>query len=204
MDTVAESTRSLLERSLPEGGFVVGGGRAQFMEVVDTNTGSVWMSAAPATLAQFKSLQLGDSLMPMGIGFASMDCAGFRHSPDGEGEPVRQRVIDGVTFINVATPGKPAPTVPDGGPLRIEVNKGQTIGFDAGRDVVLMECDEGTFVELVGDDKGDSERVLPAGATLRTIRLESPWIVPLPTPTITYFWMEKNLRSFQGPVTPPV
>jgi hypothetical protein len=37
--------------------------------------------------------ELDDSLRGMGVGDASTDAALFRYSPDGEGEPVREREV---------------------------------------------------------------------------------------------------------------
>jgi hypothetical protein len=45
--------------------------------------------------------------------------------------------------------------------------------------------------------------VLPEGGSLRRIDLAEPWVVALPTPTRTFFWLGETMRSFQGPVTLP-
>lgn len=79
----------------------------------------------------------------------------------------------------------------------------RSIGFDAGRSLVILTLPDGDFVEVVGHAGEDASRVLPVGGTLRQIELTEPWVVPLPTPTRTFFWMGKSLRSFQGPVTVP-
>jgi hypothetical protein len=42
-----------------------------------------------------------------------------------------------------------------------------------------------------------------AVATLRRIELSQPWVVTLPTPTRTFFWLGESMQSFQGPVTLP-
>ena len=47
MTDTANRLDQLMREQLPEGGYVVPGGRALFMEVIDTATGEVWMSAAP-------------------------------------------------------------------------------------------------------------------------------------------------------------
>jgi hypothetical protein len=66
-----------------------------------------------------------------------------------------------------------------------------------------LRLPDGDFVEVVGDARGDASRVLPVGGTLEQIELTEPWVVALPTPTRTFFWMGKSMRSFQGPVTIP-
>ncbi len=70
---------------------------------------------------------LDDSLRGVGIGAAAMDAALFRYSPDGEGEPVREREIGGRRFINVAVPGDP--TIQLGGMIKILVNKAHVVGY---------------------------------------------------------------------------
>ena len=196
-----ETLKSLMQQHLPPGGVVIPGGRDMDMEVIDTQRGLVWMSVEAVTRQDFDKLELDDSLRPMGIAAACMDAALFRHSPNGEGEPVRERVISGHHFINVAAPGaaKPLP----GGMIELMVDKAHVIGFDAGRRLVILSMPEGDFVELVGDADQDHELPLPQGASLRTIELHEPWVVPLPNPTRTLWRFGEKLRSFQGPVTLP-
>tara|TARA_R110002124_G_scaffold130376_3_gene292276 strand:+ start:3246 stop:3689 length:444 start_codon:yes stop_codon:yes gene_type:complete len=146
MTDTANRLDQLMREQLPEGGYVVPGGRALFMEVIDTATGEVWMSAAP----------------------------------------VQQT----------------APALP-GGPMEISVNKAHVVGFGAGRSVTLLSLPEGDFVEIVGDDADDGTLVLPEGGTLKRIELERPWVVSLPNPTKAFFWLNKSMRSFQGPVALP-
>jgi hypothetical protein len=196
-----ETLESLMQKQLPPGGVVIPGGRDMHMEVIDTQTGLVWMSVEVVTKQDFDNLELDDTFRPVGIAAARMDAALFRHSPDGEGEPVRERVISGHHFINVAAPGaaKPLP----GGMIELMVNKAHVIGFDAGRRLVILSMPEGDFVELVGDADQDHQLPLPEGASLRTIELQEPWVVPLPNPTKTLWRFGEKLRSFQGPVTLP-
>ncbi|MEH6567470.1 MAG: hypothetical protein V7709_00230 [Halioglobus sp.] len=49
----------------------------------------------------------------------------------------------------------------------------------------------------------DESLVLPEGGVLKRIELREPWVVPLPTPTRTFFWFNQGMRSFQGLVTLP-
>ena len=133
-----------------------------------------------------------------------MDHAAFCYSPIAPGEPVLQQVIDSHLFINVAEPQAIIPPTVANGPMEIKVNKAHLIGFDAGRTVTIMTSSQGDFVEVVGDSDQDDSLVLPQGASLKQIELTQPWIVPLPTPTQTWFWMGEAMRSFQGPVTLPV
>ena len=95
------------------------------------------------------------------------------------------------------------PPAVSGGPIEISVDKAHVIGFAAGRAVAVLSLPEGNFVEVVGDASADETLVLPQGASLRRMDLKQPWVVSLPTPTRTFFWFGKDLRSFQGPVTLP-
>lgn len=87
--------------------------------------------------------------------------------------------------------------------MRFMVNKAHVVGFEAGRTLTIMSSPEGDFVEVVGNADHDEELPLPEGASLKTIVLLAPWVVPLPTPTVAFFHFGSGLRSFQGPVTLP-
>lgn len=203
MSTATESLAKLIGERLPEGGFAVSGGRDLYMEVMDTTTSLVWMSAAPVKVADFEALQPEETLVKVGIARAPMDRAAFQYSPGAPDEPVRERVIDGRLYINVAAPEERIPPTQPGGPMEISVNKAHIIGFEAGRSVSILTLPEGNFVEVVGDADEDDSRVLPQGGSLQQIELAQPWIVSLPTPTRTFFWIGESMRSFQGPVTLP-
>ena len=198
-----KSLRELMQEQLPEGGVAVPYGRNLHMEVVEVASGRVWMSVDPATPQDYDILleTLDDSLRGVGIGAAAMDAALFRYSPGGEGEPVRGRAIGGRQFINVAVPGEP--TLQPDGMMKILVDKAHVVGYEAGRKLTIMSSPEGDFVEVVGNADHDEELPLPEGASLKTIELQAPWVVTLPTPTVTFFHFGSGMRSFQGPVTLP-
>lgn len=130
-----------------------------------------------------------------------MDAALFQYSPDGEGEPVRERLIDGRRFINVAIPAD-STSLP-GGMTQIMVNKAHVLGFDAGRTLTILSLPQGHFVEVVGSAENDDQLSLPDGASVKTIELQEPWLVALPAPTTTLWDFSFGMRSFQGPVTLP-
>ena len=173
------------------------------MEVVEVATGRVWMGVEPAKQQDYDLLlkELDDSLRGVGVGDASMDAAVFRHSPNGEGEPVQERSIAGRQFIHVAIPGKPI--VHPGGLMQIRVNKAHVVGYEAGRSLTIMSLPEGDFVEVVGNAEHDEDLPLPDEARLRTVELQAPWVVTLPSPTVAFFYFGSGMRSFQGPVTLP-
>jgi hypothetical protein len=192
-----------LAEELNDGAYQVRSGRDLVMEVTDLETGLVWMTTEPVTREYFKELELEEGLVKVGAAAAAMDSAGFQCSPGREGEPVAQRIIGGLTYVNVARPMETVMPEQPGGPLQIQVEKFHVIGFSAGRLVTVLKMPEGDFVEVVGDAVRDDSLVLPPGGELSTIELTEPWVVALPTPTRTFFWFEGGLRSFQGPVKLP-
>jgi len=173
------------------------------MEVNDTETNLTWMSTSTVERADYDGLAVEEPLRKVGIGYAPMDRAVFLSSPAAPGEAVLQREIGGRQWINVAAPLKITPSEVAGGPLRIRVNKAHVIGFEGGRSVSILRLPQGDYVELVGENTNDGQIVLPEGGVIERVRLEKPWVVPLPTPTDAYFWLGQHMRSFQGPVTPP-
>jgi hypothetical protein len=195
--------QTLMQEQLPEGGVMVGGGRDPHIEVFEVATGRVWMSVDPATQQDYDTLLQGldESLHPMGIGAASMDAALFSFSPDGEGEPVRERTIGGRRYINVAIPGERNRL--SCGMMEVIVNKAHVLGYEAGRTLAILNLPDGDFVEVVGSGDHDHELTLPEEGSLKQITLSQPWIVPLPAPTRTLWHFGSELRSFQGPVTLP-
>ena len=199
-----KTLQGLMQEHLPEGGVAIPDGRNTHVELVEVATGQVWMSVEPATKQDYDRLRAGldDSLRGVGIGTASMDAALFRHSPDSEGQSVRERTIAGRRFINVALPGEA--TLHDAGMMQIAVNKAHVVGFEAGRALTIMRVADDNFVEVVGSAQHDDELPLPDGARLHKILLREPWVVALPTPTIAFFCDCSGLRSFQGPVILPI
>jgi hypothetical protein len=203
MDTPSAELDRAIREYLAPGAFAVEGGRDLFMEVNDTATSLVWMSTSTVEQADYDNLVVQNPLVKSGIGHASMDRAVFLSSPGAPGEAVLQRDIGGRQWINVAAPLKIVPPEVADDPLRITVDKAHVIGFEAGRSVSLLRLPHGDYVELVGENTADSQRILPAGGVIERVHLEQPWVVPLPTPTDTYFWFGEHPRSFQGPVTLP-
>lgn len=170
-----------------------------FMEIMDTRDMSVWMCLQPVTDEQYKALKVEFPWMKSGRAPAAMDRAAFAHSPNKPDE-FSSVECDGLTFRHVAYPTDFNPAMfQQTGPIRLPVKKHHTLGYAAGRDVTVMDLNGEVFVEVIGDSESDSELELPAGASLRTVALDQPMIVRLPTPTITHFWFGKA-RSFQGPV----
>jgi hypothetical protein len=203
MNTSPKSLEELMQEALGEGGVLVSGLRGKHMEVSESANRMVWMTRSPVEQADFDALEVDASYTKSGIGPASMDRAGFRHSPDLPEEPVREREIGGHQFINVALPFEMKPPSQTDGPITAFVNKAHVLGFDAGRRLAILTTPEGNYVEVVGDASDDAGRILPEGGELNEIVLNDPWVVLLPTPTRAFFWWHGSIRSFQGPVTLP-
>lgn len=203
MSTKPSSLEERMLASLGEGGVLVSGVRGRHMEVTESASRMVWMTRSPVEPRDFEALEVDAAYAKTGIGQASMDRAGFRHSPGRPDEPVRERELGGHPFINVALPLEMKPPSRAGGPITGSVDKAHVLGFEAGRRVAILTTPEGDFVEVVGDASEDATRVLPEGGELTEIVLAEPWVVSLPTPTRVFFWWERSIRSFQGPVTLP-
>ena len=193
-----------LNSTLAGNGLAVRGERDNYIEVMEAATAQVWMSLQPATRADLEALALPEGFIVSGSGMAAMDVAGFAASPGQTLGDVNTMVISGLDFLNVARPGDIQPAAGPDEALTAAVDKTHIIGFEVERKVVLMDTPEGSFVEVVGVPDHDGELVLPEGATLREIKLATPWVLQLPTPTKAYFWMRsQGMRSFQGPVDVP-
>jgi len=149
----------MIRENIRDGGYAVAGGRDLFMELMDTSTGLVWMSAAPVTEAEFEAVVIEAPLVKVGCARAAMDRAAFQFSPGAPDAPVLERFIDGRLYINVAAPlEQVGPSLP-GGPVEISVNKAHLVGFEGGRKVTVLSLPEGDFVELIGDERDEESLV---------------------------------------------
>ncbi|MEM7361165.1 MAG: hypothetical protein AAF431_18905 [Pseudomonadota bacterium] len=189
----------LMQERLPAGGVLIPE-RRMHMEVMDEITANVWMSIDEVSQDQFHSFELEENWRKVGRGTGAMDQALFRHSPNAADEAVREQIINGLRFINVAQPAAPKPV---DGLVEIMVNKAHVIGFESGREVSVLNKDGQYYVEVVGDHNHDNELDLHESASIQRVQLEEPWVVELPLPTQTFWLMQKDMRSFQGPVAPP-
>lgn len=193
-----------MEEALGEGGCAVEGAKGNYMEIVEEATGNVWMAMKPASQDDLDSLKIPEGFRKTGVGAAAMDAAGFLHSPDRPGQPAETMDIDGWKFCSNAMVVDMVPSDIEGAPVKVLVNKAHVLGYEAGRNISIMETPDGDFIEVVGDSADDANLVLPEGATLRRQKLEMPLVISLPVPAQTYFWFNPGkLRSFQGPVELP-
>ncbi len=201
--TQEHSLHSLMQEALPEGGFFAPVSDNHYMEVTDRSTGLVWMSKTPVTAQQYEEMEVEAPLAKTLFARGSMDAYSFLHSPGMPGHPLRERVIAGLRFINVAAMGKVTPPSDSRGPLEAMVEKAHMLGFEAGRRLTILSLPDGDYVGTLGEPDADDSLVLPEGATLKEVATSSPLLVELPNPTRCFFWGlgGGDLRSFQGPVT---
>ena len=66
-----------------------------------------------------------------------------------------------------------------------------------------MSLPEGDFVEVVGNAEHDEDLPLPDKGRLKTVELQAPRVVTLPSPTVAFFHFGSGMRGFQGRVTLP-
>jgi hypothetical protein len=201
--TQEHSLQGLMQEALPEGGFFAPVSANYYMEVTDRSTGLVWMSNMPVTAQQYEELEVEAPLAKTLFARGSMDAFAFFHSPGLPEHPLRERVISGLRCINVAAMGGVTPPSDSHGPLEAMVEKAHMLGFEAGRRLTILSLPDGDYVGTLGEPDADDSLVLPEGATLKEVSINSPLIVELPNPTRCFFWGlgGGELRSFQGPVT---
>jgi len=166
-------------------------------EIVDLSTREVWQDQNPTPRDWWDGLSLEAPLMKAGYGSGNMDRMWFRRSPDADVDgPVRMREIAGRQFFYCA---KVPDDMGEGNPRRILVDKHQTLVYEAGRKVQILEAAEcGSFVLVLPGIPGAPTPRLPEDWKLRDIQVQADWIVDLPAPTETYWF--KGMISYQGPI----
>lgn len=185
---------------MPDGGVLLPE-KKPHMEVIDQETGNVWMSVDGVSEQQFTDFELADNWRKVGRAAGAMEQAMFLHSPNAADRSVREQIINALRFINVAQPS--APSQSSSGLVELMVNKAHVLGFEAGRELSILQFNDKCYVEVVGDDQNDSALPLAGGASINKIRLNQPWLAELPNPTQTLWVFKPALRSFQGPVELP-
>ncbi|MEO0882666.1 MAG: hypothetical protein AAFY34_08010 [Pseudomonadota bacterium] len=193
----------LMKDALPETGQMIKG-TGMYMECMDPATLLIWMSIEPTSPEDFKLWTPEPNLVKTGIGKAAMDMAAFRHDPTGPGTPVQTRTIGDRPCLQVAKPSEMPVPRQDNLPTLITVVKAHTLGFEAGRTLTIMTIGDEHFIEVIGDAQRDKEIQPPPGGAFNKITLKKHWVVDLPYPAATYFWLSPGgARSFQGPVSLP-
>jgi hypothetical protein len=176
--------------------------RDPHVELLDTVTNDVWMSLEPVSPERNRSLVAPLPLLRIAQWTGAMDRSVYHRSPGADEDgPLEERDIDGIRFVLTARPDFPAPEPAPGYPHRVDVEKHQTIEFDAGRDVLVLTLPHGeTFLHVIEPPAGDERvRDLPPGWVVTSRHLDAPLRVRLPDVTTVFFW--PNGESFQGPVS---
>jgi hypothetical protein len=176
--------------------------RELHMEVMNVQTGEVWLCQAPITHEDFKALRVAPPLMKSGCTSASFDAAHFLRSPGAATEgPLETCTIDGRRFAKVAR------VVRFGGfpkgelPTLVRVEKHHAMTFAAGREVTLAQLPDGQFYVQQTEPLPGRSFVLPPGWRISTLPLARDWTVLAAPPADVYFFA--SMRSFLGPVVPP-
>lgn len=190
----------MMRQKSPDGGLLLAE-RKTHMEVMDEATGNVWMTVNSVTEQEFDDFELAENWRKVGRASGAMDQALFLHSPNADGQPVREQIINGLRFVHVAQPLPPSQS--SSGLVEVMVNKAHILGFDVGRQLSVLRFDDKHYVEVVGSNQNDGELDLAKGANIEKITLSKPWVVELPNPTQTLWAFKPALRSFQGPVNLP-
>ena len=149
---------------------VRGGAGDLFMEIQNPETRETWMCCEPTTEERFSLMKPLAPFVKMGCGLASMDRAAFAHSPQKSDEFTAMD-CDGEPFRHVATPTEIVPPAAKGGPMRVTVDKHHLLGFDAGRELTVMEFGGKSFIEVIGSGEHDDDLVLPESAWLSLIHI---------------------------------
>ncbi len=173
--------------------------RLPHMEVMNPQTGDVWLCQEPVVLAQFKALRVAPPLMKSGFTTGAMDAAHFLRSPGAAADgPLETCIVDGLTFARVARVVRFG-GIPRGDlPSLMKVDKHHSMTFAGGRDVTLARLPDGQlYVEQTECVPGKTFTA-PADWHLSSLRLAADWTVLLPSPVDAWFFA--SLRSFLGPV----
>lgn len=169
-------------------------------EVMDLESGDVWLCQQPITEARFNMLKTARPLVKSGYGRAHFDYAWFLRSPGADADgPLDARDIDGLRFVRVARPREMVALRSDHLPTRLVIEKHHVIGFHADRKVTLARLPDGAFYVLHTETLTDIADVDPEDWEMFTLTLFAPWTIALPCPAHVYFF--GNLRSFAGPLS---
>jgi hypothetical protein len=172
------------------------------MEIMEVATRHVWLAPEPITREAYEAFDPGPAFAKSGAAASPMDFVGFRRSPGMPADgPVRRRRIGGHDSIHVAIPELPPerPFGPDG-PMRLVVQKHQTVGFDAGATLAILCLPDGTeYVQQTGSVADPTRVELPEGWSLRAVVLAEHLTLEMQDDGPVTWWLPGR-TSFQGPV----
>lgn len=183
-------------------------------EIMDLEKGMAWISVKPISHDDYDALELPEGMRKVGIGRGAFDVQYFRRPPNAASDgPLEQREIDGRLFVqNANKPLQRPQSLGEHGPLMIQAIKYQTLIYFAGKEVdVIQQQDGRDFIAVIASAPeggslfqtdqvpADSEQIkLPEGWTRRTEVIKEELVVHLPYPTEALFF--PNGASYQGPV----
>ncbi len=169
--------------------------RLPHMEVMNPQSGEVWLSQEPITFEQFKALRVAPPLVKSGCTSASFDAAHFLRSPGAATDgPLERCVVDGRTFVRVAR----ALTFSGKGPMLVKVQKHHVMTFAIGTEVAVARLPDGNLYVQQTESVPGKTFAPPADWRVARMRLDEGWTVFVPPPVSVWFF--PSLASFQGPV----
>jgi hypothetical protein len=169
--------------------------RELHVEIMNPQTGDVWLLQDPITVEQFKALRVAPPLVKSGCAAGSFDAAHFLRSPGAEQDgPLEICEVDGRTFVRVAR----ALAFSGKGPMLVKVQKHHVMTFAKGREVTIARVpDGGLYVQQTESVPGKTFEA-PADWQLHRATLSEDWTVLVPPPVSVFFF--PSLASFQGPL----
>jgi len=174
--------------------------RRPHMEVMNLQTGDVWLCQAPITFEEFKAFEVAAPLMKSGCTTAAFDAAYFLRAPEaGADGALETTVFGGREFSRVARPVRFSALRPDA-PTLVQVQKHHVMTFEAGREVTLARLPDGRHYVQQTEPRPGKTFSVPADWTLIKRTLQRPWTVYVPPPVDVWFFA--SLASFQGPLAP--
>src|SRR5581483_3492403 len=169
--------------------------RRPHMEVMNPQTGDVWLSQEPISFEEFKSLRVVPPLVKSGCATAAFDAAHFLRSPGADADgPLERCVVDGRNFVRVAR----ALAFSGRGPMLVKVQKHHVTTFAKGNEVTFARLpDGGLYVQQTESVPGKTFVPPPEWRVARA-KLAADWTVFVAPPVSVWFF--PSLASFQGPI----
>ena len=173
--------------------------RLPHMELLNLQTGDVWLCQQPVTFEQFKAFQVSAPLIKSGCTTSAFDAAYFLRSPEATADgPLETQIFDGREFSRVARPLRFGGLRPDV-PTLVKVQKHHCMTFAAGRQVTLARLPDGHHYVQQTEPRPGQSFTAPTDWQLSTHHLQVDWSVYVPPPVDVWFFA--SLASFQGPLS---
>jgi hypothetical protein len=175
--------------------------RLLHMEVMNLQTGDVWLCQEPVTIEQFKAMQVAPPLMKSGCTTSTFDSAHFLRSPGAAADgPLETCTVDGRAFSRVARAVRFGGLSKGAAPTLVKVEKHHAMTFARDREVALAQLPDGQFYVQQTECMPGKSFAAPSDWRLFKLALDADWTLLVPPPVSVYFF--PSLRSFQGPIAP--